>query len=262
MGVTVADVIFSSGDTAADPDGTGTFASRMSFAGGNAVAMAVEELRDRVLQRAANLLEASPDDLEISNGCVTVRGYGERGVTLAEVAAGASREELTVEVEFAPEQGSVWAGGMNAAVVRVDVETGLVAIERYVVVHDSGVLLNPALVEGQIQGGVAHGVGNVLFEACVYGPDGQYLSSTFADYALPQFDSVPPIEIQHVQSSSPFSTLGVKGTGESGTIGALPTLISAIEDALSPFDVRIDSMPVRPERVALAVERSRAGTLL
>jgi carbon-monoxide dehydrogenase large subunit len=100
---------------------------------------------------------------------------------------------------------------------------------------------------------VVHGIGNVLFEACIYGPDGQYLSGSFADYALPQFDNVPAVEIHHVETPSPFSRLGVKGAGESGTIGALPTLIGAIEDALAPFSIRLDRMPVTPETIALAV---------
>lgn len=254
LGVAIEDVVFSSGDTALDPTGTGTFASRMTYDGGNAVAMAVGELKSMVLQLAANLLEAAADDLEIGNGRVTVRGYGERGVTLAEVAAFAT-DELVAEIEFSPEHGSVWAGGANAAVVRVDVETGHVEIERYVVVHDSGVIINPALVEGQIEGGVAHGIGNVLYEACVYSADGQFLSSTFADYALPQFDNVPPLDIHHIESASPFSPLGVKGTGESGTIGALPTLVSAIEDALSPWNIHFDRMPITSEMIAVAVKR-------
>lgn len=255
LGIEVGDVVFSSGDTALDPTGTGTFASRMTYDGGNAVAMAVGELKRKVLQQAANLLEVAADDLEIGSGRVSVRGYGERGITLAEVAANAP-EDLVAEIEFSPERGSVWAGGANAAIVRVDVETGHVEIERYVVVHDSGVLINPALVEGQIEGGVAHGIGNVLYEACTYSADGQFLSSTFADYALPQFDNVPSLDIHHIESASPFSPLGVKGTGESGTIGALPTVVSAIEDALSPFGIRFDRMPISPEMIAMGVKAS------
>jgi carbon-monoxide dehydrogenase large subunit len=182
-----------------------------------------------------------------------VRGYAERGVSLAEVARNSS-EDLLAEAEFSPEHGSVWAGGANAAIVRVDIETGHVEIERYVVVHDSGVLINPALVEGQIEGGVAHGIGNVLYEACTYSADGQFLSSTFADYALPQFDNVPPLEIRHTESASPFSPLGAKGTGESGTIGALPTVVSAIEDALSPWNIHFNRMPITPEMIAMEIE--------
>jgi carbon-monoxide dehydrogenase large subunit len=259
MGVAIDDITFSSGDTSADPAGTGTFASRMTFAGGNAVATAVGELKRMVLERAANLLEAAPGDLEIVEGCVTVRGYRERGVALAKVwaAARSAGEDLTASIQFTPQQSSAWAGGANAAVVRVDVETGRIEIERYVVVHDSGVLINPMLVEGQVVGGVAHGIGNVLYEACLYSPEGQYLSSTFADYALPQFDNVPLVEIHHMESASPFSPLGVKGTGESGTIGALPALISAIEDALAPFAIRIDRMPVYPQDIALRIAAKR-----
>jgi carbon-monoxide dehydrogenase large subunit len=255
MGVPIEDVRVESGDTERDPEGTGTFASRMTFDGGNAVASAVTALREEVLERAGMMLEASPADLTIENGRVSVRGYRERMVSLAEVAAAAEAkgQDLAAQIEFAPEHGSAWAGAANAAIVRVDVETGLVSIERYVVVHDSGILINPALVEGQVQGGVVHGIGNVLFEACIYGPDGQYLSGSFADYALPQFDNVPAVEIHHVETPSPFSRLGVKGAGESGTIGALPTLIGAIEDALAPFSIRLDRMPVTPETIALAV---------
>jgi CO/xanthine dehydrogenase Mo-binding subunit len=255
MGVSVDDVVFRSGDTFADPSGTGTFASRMTFAAGNAVAAAVDQLKGAILDRAGTMLEASPDDLEIAEGCVTVRGYKERGVTLSEVAAAGrdAEQNLVAQIDYMPEHGSVWAGGANAAIVRVDAETGHVDIERYVVVHDSGVLVNPTLVEGQIVGGVAHGIGNVLFEQCVYNAGGQYLTSSFADYALPQFDNVPTVEIEHIESASPFSALGVKGTGESGTIGALPTLISAIEDALSPFNIHLDRMPVSTETIAMGI---------
>jgi carbon-monoxide dehydrogenase large subunit len=250
LGVDLSAVRVVSGDSGL-VSGTGTFASRMALDGGNAVALAAGEVRERVLALAADLLEASPGDLEIEQGVISVRGYRERGMALTEVMREAGRrgESLCATRTFEAEHGNVWAGGANAAVVEVDVETGLVAVLRYVVAHDSGVLVNPAVVEGQVQGAVAHGIGNVLLEACDFSQEGQPLASTFADYLIPSFGSVPEVEMIHFETPSPFNPEGIKGAGESGTIGALPTLASAIENALEPFGVRIDSLPVRPEQL-------------
>lgn len=257
LGIDIEAVQVISGDSSLVP-GTGTFASRMAVDGGNAVALAAGDAREQILARAADLLEASPDDLQIDHGRISVRGYTERGIELRDVAREAARhgQPIVATRSFEAEHGSVWAGGANAAVVEVDVETGLVSILRYVVAHDSGVLVNPAVVEGQVQGAVAHGIGNVLLESCEYGEDGQLLTSTFADYLMPSFGSVPRVEMVHFETPSPFNPEGIKGAGESGTIGALPTLASAIEDALAPFGVQIDSLPVPAEEL---LERIRAG---
>lgn len=259
LGVPFEAVTFHSGDTAAVAGGTGTFASRMGQYGGNAVSLAAQAVRDRALRLAGELLEIAPVDLEIERGWVTVRGVPERRIALAEVAAeGTRREEpLSDSRVFQPSPGNTWAGGVNAAIVEVDLDTGKVAIRRYLVVHDSGTIVNPMVVEGQIHGGVVHGIGNVLYEEYVYGEDGQVANPTFVDYTLPGIGEAPELEIAHFQTPSPFNPEGIKGAGEGGTIAALPTLVSAIEDALSPFGVKINDVPIHGEAIVCAVARVR-----
>ncbi|MGH2448091.1 MAG: xanthine dehydrogenase family protein molybdopterin-binding subunit [Chloroflexota bacterium] len=260
LGVALSEVDYRSGDTAAFPWGTGTFASRMSQFGGNAVAGASNGLRAKILALAADMLEIAPEDLEIAHGQVSVRGAPNRGVSLAEVAAEADARDQVLDETFAyqPERGTTWAGGASGAVVEVDVETGKIDVRRYVVAHDAGTLLNPAIVEGQIQGGIAHGIGNALFEESVYGLDGQPLTATFSDYAVPLSGDVPPVEIIHVETPSPFNPEGIKGAGEGGTITAIPTIVSAVEDALTPFRARFSEIPLTPERVLRAIREGRS----
>lgn len=243
-----------SGDTAAFPTGFGTFASRMGIYGNNSVSLAATALKGQILNLAADLLEIAPSDLEVGEGTVRVRGVPDRSLSFAQIGAAARERgvELRAEEIFAPQRPGAWAGGANAAVVEVDIETGKTRILRYVVVHDSGTLVNPLIVEGQIKGGVAHGIGNVLYEGCVYNEDGQLLTATFADYTLPQAGDVPDLEIHHFETPSPFNPEGIKGAGEGGTIGSIPALASAIEDALAPFGVHINDVPIRPERIVQA----------
>lgn len=255
LGVSAESVSLVSGDTSAFPTGFGTFASRMGIFGNNATAAAARALRSQILDLAADMLEISPTDLDLTDGRVAVRGLPARSLTLAQIAATAQERgtPLRARETFQPERGNAWAGGASAAIVEVDIATGKTSILRYVVVHDSGTIINPTIVEGQVEGGVAHGIGNVLYEVCVYTPEGQFLTSTFADYPLPQAGDVPNMEIHHFETPSPFNPLGIKGAGEGGTIGALPTLAAAIEDALSPFGVRLNDMPISAERIVQAV---------
>jgi carbon-monoxide dehydrogenase large subunit len=261
MGVPLESISFVSGDTDVCPPGTGTFASRMGQYGGNAVSMAAQAVRERILQVAADMLEISPRDLVLVDGRVTVTGVPERGVDLAQVVQEAARrgESLTEERTFQPNPGNSWAGGVNAAIVEADIETGLVTLLRYLVIHDSGTLVNPTVVEGQIHGGVIHGVGNALYEECVYGDNEQPSTATFADYTLPGFGESPTIEIIHFETPSPFNPEGIKGAGEGGTIAAIPTIAGAVEDALSPFGVSISDIPIRAEEILRAIARARSG---
>jgi CO/xanthine dehydrogenase Mo-binding subunit len=255
MGVPFEAVRIVSGDTGALPFGTGTFASRMGLYGGNAVSLAARDLRERILQLAAHCLEISPEDLELVDGRVRVKGVPERGMALDDLArVGTERgERLEASSSFEPSRQSVWAGGVNAAVVEVDVETGKVAVRRYVVAHDSGRIVNPTIVDGQVQGAVAHGLGVALLEECVYDEEGRPTTATFADYLLPGAGDVPPVDTAHFETPSPFNPEGIKGVGEGGTIGAIPTLVSAIEDALSPFGIKLRDVPVRQEEIALTI---------
>ncbi|MBV9280948.1 MAG: xanthine dehydrogenase family protein [Chloroflexi bacterium] len=260
LGVPLDRVTLRSGDTAAFGWGTGTFASRMGQYGGNAVSLAAGAVREEALALAADLLEIAPRDLDLVEGRVEVKGVPGRGIALGDVAREAKRrgEPLEASRSFQPTPASTWAGGVNAAIVEVDVETGQVTILRYLVVHDSGRIVNPTIVDGQIHGGVIHGIGVALFEECLYDGEGQLSTATFADYLLPQIGDVPLVETIHVETPSPFNPEGIKGAGEGGTIAALPTVVSAVEDALSPFGIEIRDIPIVREQIALAIAGLRS----
>ena len=257
------------GDTNASPMGLGAFASRQAVTAGNAVFQAATLIAEKAKAAASGLLEASPDDLEIHDGAVRVKGVPGHQKTLAEIArslAGAAgfalpagmTPGLAAATDFLT-TGLTYTNGCHLAEVEVDPETGGVRILRYTVVHDCGTMINPMMVEGQILGGVAHGVGMTLFEWMRYDDQAQPLTATFADYLLPTADVLPRIDIHHMVSPTPLNPLGVKGAAESGTIGAPATIVSAIEDALSPFGVRIRDLPLTPARLrALVRERSAA----
>jgi carbon-monoxide dehydrogenase large subunit len=189
-----------------------------------------------------------------------VRGFAERVVTLAEVARigngavpGVSMPEgvpagLDASAYFTPKRGG-YASGVHLCVVDVDPDTGRVDIVRYVVGHDCGTIVNPLLVEGQVYGGVAHGVSNALYEEAIYDAQGQPLTTSYLDYVLPSACEVPRIEIVHLVTPSPLNPLGVKGAGEAGTIGAPAAISGAIEDALRPYGVKVTRLPVNPSRI-------------
>jgi carbon-monoxide dehydrogenase large subunit len=224
---------------------------------GSAIRDAAAIVRDKAVRVAADLLEVSPSDVVLSEGMASVAGAGARSVSLREVARAcapqhalsAGREPgLEAEAHFRPET-VTYANGLHAAIVRVDAETGVVSILKYVVVHDCGRVVNPLLADGQIRGGVAQGIGGALYEELVYGNDGQLLSSSLLDYAVPRAAEIPSIELDHLESPSPRNPLGVKGLGEGGAIPGPAVLANAIEDALQPFGVVIDQAPMTPARL-------------
>jgi carbon-monoxide dehydrogenase large subunit len=215
------------------------------------------------------MLEARAEDLTIEDGKIFVKGSPGKVVTLAEVAVAAAGHiampmpggispglEAT---EYFNVTGTPFASSTNVAVVEVDPDTGAVKVLRYVVVHDCGRVINPLIVDGQIHGGVVHGLGNTLFEDVLCSPEGQPLVTSFMDYLLPTAAECPPIEVGHVESPTPHNPLGIKGCGESGTISACGTLAAAVEDALAPFGVRIRDLPLNPERVRSLIAAARAG---
>jgi carbon-monoxide dehydrogenase large subunit len=211
-----------------------------------------------VQEVASHLLEAAVEDIDIAGGSVAVRGVPASAVTLAQVAAAAHTPgrvppelEGDIEVTAAFEGGEGgWAGGTHAAIIEVDASTGLVRIDRYMVAEDCGVLINPAIVEGQIRGGVAQGIGAVLLERSAYDEEtGQYMSSTFMDYLLPTATEIPRIEIEHLETVPLDSDVNFRGVGEGGMIIAPPTLCNAIEDALFPFGARVTEQHLPPTRV-------------
>jgi carbon-monoxide dehydrogenase large subunit len=243
------------GDSDVVPFGL-TGGSRSATMTGGVALHGARRLKAKVLDFASHLLEANAEDLDISDGRVGVRGDPASAVTVAEVARRAASGDfadgadphLEVEAAFDGGEGG-WSGGTHCAIVDVDVETGLVKVERYVVAEDCGALINPAVVEGQIRGGVAQGIGAVLLERSAYDEYGNYQSATFMDYLLPTACEIPRIEIEHLQTVPLDADVNFRGVGEGGMIVAPPTIVNAIEDALAPFGVRIHEQHLPPARI-------------
>ncbi len=224
-----------------------------------AIRVASAKLRDKAFAIAGNMLECAVADLELREGAVGVAGVPGVQVSLAQLAQAARPgwdhrrppgvEAGLEETHYFEPPTVTWAYATHAAIVEVDAETGRVKIERYVVAHDCGVLVNPMLAEGQIVGGVVQGIGGALGEAIAYDEHGQLLSGTFMDYAMPIAGDVPAIELEHQEIASPLNPLGVKGLGEGGAIAPPVALANAVCDALSPFGIEINTTPISPERL-------------
>jgi len=248
------------GDTNGLPYGVGTFASRIAVLAGSSAARASAAVREKALAVAADHLEAAPQDLVLEDGRVSVRGVPTRGLSLADVASIAesprpgsalpSGMDPGLEASaYVPVVQSTYSSGAHAAVVEVDPETGTVQILRYVAVDDCGNMINPTIVQGQVHGGIAHGIGNALLEEVVYDEAGQLVTGTLMDYALPRADDVPSFEVHHVVTPSPLNPLGVKGAGEGGALPAPAAIAGAIADALGQLGVSITDMPCARERL-------------
>jgi carbon-monoxide dehydrogenase large subunit len=253
------------GDSDVVPFGL-TGGSRSATMTGGVALHGARQLKGKVLDFAAQLIEASAQDLDIVDGQVQVRGDPDSAIPVAEVARQAASGEFGAEVDtnfeveasFDGGEGG-WSGGSHCAIVEVDAETGLVRIERYVAAEDCGALINPAVVEGQIRGGIAQGIGAVLLERSAYDQDGNYQSATFMDYLLPTACDVPRIEIEHLQTVPLDADVNFRGVGEGGMIIAPPTLVNAIEDALTPFGVRIYEQHLPPARILELIATAEAG---
>jgi len=240
------------GDTDQVPFGL-TGGSRSATMTGGVALHGARQLKAKVLDFASNLMEANADDLDIVDGRVEVRGDPSSAITVAEVAHQAGDADLEVQATYDGGEGG-WSGGTHCAIVEVDVETGLVKVERYVVSEDCGALINPAVVEGQIRGGVAQGIGAVLLERSAYDDNGNYQSATFMDYLLPTACDIPRIEIDHLETVPLDAHVNFRGVGEGGMIVAPPTVVNAIEDALAPFGVRIFEQHLPPARILELIE--------
>jgi carbon-monoxide dehydrogenase large subunit len=247
------------GDSSQVPyTGYGTGASRGASVGGAAVMKASRTAREKVLRIAGHMLEADPEDLEAEDGRIFVRGTRSVHVTMADVGRAAyiravelpEGEDPGIEAveAFDPPQ-FAWPYGANVAVVEVDVETGQVSFLDYIYVHDCGTIVNPTIVEGQIQGGVAQGIGAALFEALPYDEAGQPLFASFMEYLLPTAAELPRLTMEHQHTPSPHIPGGMKGVGEAGAIGSPAAVVAAIEDALAPYSVRITETPVTPAAI-------------
>jgi CO/xanthine dehydrogenase Mo-binding subunit len=256
LGVTPADVTVVTGDTAGVEHGTGSFASRAAVVGGNAMALAARDVRVKARALAARALGIDETDLEQAGPTFADRRRPERRVTLAELArlAGAATAALGVEpglesTRFFQPTDMTYSSGAHVALVEVDPLSAAVRILGYWISHDSGRLINPLIVEGQLQGAVALGIGSALLEEVAYDEAGQLLAGSYMDYLLPTATDVPTMAIDHLETLSPLNPLGLKGVGESGALPVPAVLASAIEDALGPRGGRVTRMPLGPARL-------------
>jgi carbon-monoxide dehydrogenase large subunit len=265
--VSIDVVVVHQGDTAVAPFGGGTGGSRTAIVVGGAVREAAAEARAKVAAIAAHLLEASPDDIVLEGGRAFVAGAPARAVGLADVAAVAYLaperlpEGTPPGLEFtARHRGPAvtYSNACHACVCEVDVRTGAVRLLRYVVSEDCGVMINPAIVEGQIAGGVAQGIGGALMEEVVYDASGNPLTTTFLDYLIPTAADVPPITFGHIETPSP-ALGGHKGMGEGGAIGSPAAVFNAVADALAPLGVRLHRTPLSPAAVLAALTDAGAA---
>jgi carbon-monoxide dehydrogenase large subunit len=249
------------GDTDRTPYGFGTFASRSLVIAGGASLLAARKLRAKLVKIAGHLLEASADDIVLKDGVATVAGT-DRTLPIATLARAAYHQVHRFGGDIGPglaESGTydppgTFSNACHAAIVEVDIETGAVAIEKFVVAEDAGRLINPMIVDGQIHGGVAQGIANALLEEIVYDETGNILTTSLADYLPPTAREIPPIEIHHLETLTEASITKAKGLGEGGTIGAPAAVVNAINDALSPFGVSIDEFPATPQRIRAALK--------
>src|SRR5437763_3518884 len=265
------DVVLSFADTASIAIGFGTMASRSTVTASGAMHQASAKLREKVFAIAANLLECAPADLELRDGGVGVVGVPGAALSLAKVAQAArpgwenprppGMEAGLEEIAYWQPPTVTWSYAVHAAIVEVDRDTGRVTVENYAVAHDCGVVVNPMLVEGQIRGGAVQGLGGILGEAIAYDSNGQLLSGSLMDYALPIASDIPPLKIAHHHSPSPLNPLGVKGVGEGGAVGPPAAVANAVCDALASFGIEINATPVRPQEIVRFLRSSQAAAV-
>jgi aerobic carbon-monoxide dehydrogenase large subunit len=265
LGVPVEDVDVIHGDTAAIPMGWGTYGSRTTAVGGTAVFKATQKVVAKATKLAAHLLEASADDVVHDHGRFHVVGAPGKVLTIQDIALQANlgwnlpegMEPGLEETSFHDPTNFTYPFGAHVCVVEVDAETGEVSIERYVAVDDVGVVINPMIVDGQVHGGVAQGIGQALYEHAIYDENGNLVTGSMMDYAVPNPTQIPRIETERTETPCPHNGTGVKGVGETGTIASSQAVVNAVADALSPLGIRHIDMPLTPERVWRAIQQAR-----
>jgi carbon-monoxide dehydrogenase large subunit len=268
LGVDLDDVNTIQGDTALTPFGGGTGGSRSGSMIAGAVAETAGSLRDRIVAIAAHRLEAAPEDIELAGSRATVRGTPSVGLSLAEIASLAYFEPaalppgvppgLEASGRYQTKAPMLWANATHVCTCEVDIATGVVTLRRYIVSEDCGPMINPNVVEGQIDGGTVQGIGGALYEHLAYDPDGNPVTTTFMDYLLPTATEVPVIEHVHVETPGPGPG-GYKGAGEGGAIGATPAVANAVADALAPFGVTITRLPLTPAAIVALLDDQAAA---
>jgi carbon-monoxide dehydrogenase large subunit len=266
LGIPLEAVTIVGGDTAAIPFGVGTFASRSAVNAGSSIHEASGRVKDKLVAAAATLLEAAPADVEVTDGMVTVRGAPASAIPISKVIQAAIPTFAKPGVASPDFEATVYhhqptvtyTSATHVAVVDVDTGTGAVKLLRYLVAHDCGTIINPVIVEGQIHGGVAQGVGGGLLEEMVYDVQAQLLTGTFMDYLVPTAMELPPIETVHLEYPSPRNPLGLKGIGEGGAISPPAAIANAVEDALAPFGVRVTRTPLGPSTILGLLEQAAA----
>jgi carbon-monoxide dehydrogenase large subunit len=262
LGVPMESIRYVQSDTAVVPSGGGTGGSRSLQLGGSAVAAAAHAVREQAIAFAAELLEASPDDIEVTDDGLRVVGVPTPAYSWSELGAEAAERGRLLRADLdVPQAGATFPFGAHVSVVEVDTETGHVVPLRHVAVDDCGRILNPTIVTGQQHGGIAQGISQALWEQFVYDEGGQPLTSTFADYQMPTAADTISFEASSIETPTDLNELGAKGIGESGTLGSTPATQSAVIDALSHLGVRHLDIPCTPERVWRAIEAARSGTL-
>lgn len=271
LGVDMADVHVSFGDTDQVAYGSGTFSSRSAVLAGGAAKLAAEAVREKLFQLASHLLKAPQQDLVLGDRRIHISGAPDRGYELSELARLVYHRAESLPEHFdpmleavksydAPPGTGTFSNAAHVAEVEIDVETGHVYVVGYWVMEDCGRVINPLIVEGQVHGGVTQGIGSALFEELVYDREGQLLTTTFMDYLLPGAPEVPPIGVGHIETPSPFTLGGIKGMGEGGAIAPGAAIASAVEDAIrnSLGPITVTTLPLTPERVLAYVDRARS----
>ncbi len=267
LGVDIDDVTVVHGDTAVVQYGIGTFGSRGMALGGTALKMSLDKVRAKARTIASHMMETPPESLEFGGGQVFLKSDPSKFILFQQVVeaaygfkAGVPNIEPGLEATSSYEPSNcLFPFGTHVAVVEVDAETGEVKFRRYVAVDDCGNIINPMLVEGQVHGGIAQGIAQALYEEVVYDENGQLLTGSLMDYAVPKAAMMPFMELDRTVTPTPVNPLGVKGVGEAGTIGSTPAVVNAVLDALAPFGVKHIDMPLRPEKIWRAIQEAKGG---
>jgi carbon-monoxide dehydrogenase large subunit len=261
LGVDFDQVVVRHGDTSNTPQGNGTGGSRSLAVGGSAIIGAAVKVQDKARRIAAHMLEAGADDVVLADGRYQVKGVPARSLTLAQIAGQAYGEGLPAGIESGLEATDFWRPaqliypfGAHVAVVEVDRDTGVVTMRAYYSVDDCGPRISPMLVTGQVHGGLAQGIAQALYEHLVYGEDGQLVTGSLMDYAVPRAEDLPSFTTDQTVTPTPINPMGAKGIGEAATIGSTPAVVNAVVDALRALGVRHLDMPLRPERVWQAIQ--------